>query len=85
MLGYENDKIIDQLDLKIGNWIDDAFYPKPSGLIKYYFNTDDVLTIEVLGGVKKPYYLKEKGIKPSGVYLRVGRSKRKTTEPTFLS
>lgn len=40
--------------------------------------------IEVLEGKDKPYYLKEKGPKPSGVYKRVGRSIRKVNEDEIL-
>ena len=35
-------------------------------------------------GTNKPYYLREKGPKPSGVYIRVGRSKRKANDDEIL-
>ena len=75
-----NSKTKDDMDKKIGNWIDDVFYPKPTNLIKFYFNSDDVMVIEVKEGMDKPYYLKEKGPRPSGVYRRVGRSARQVSE-----
>ena len=50
------------IDLKLGNRIQEAFFPKPSGLINYYFN-DDVLVIKISKGTTKPYYLREKGAK----------------------
>lgn len=84
VLGFHDDKIKDNLDLKLGNWIQEAFFPKPSGLINYLFNEDDVLEIQIAKGTNKPYYLREKGPKPSGVYIRVGRSKRKANEDEIL-
>ena len=84
IIGFHNDKAKDNLDLKLGNWIQEAFFPKPSGLINYFFNKDDVLEIHISKGTNKPYYLREKGPKPSGVYIRVGRSKRKANEDEIL-
>ena len=75
----------DKLDLTVASWAREAFFPVPSDLIKHYYNSDNVLVIEVKAGADKPYYLREKGPKPSGVYKRVGRSKRKATEEEILS
>ena len=75
----------DNMDIHIGNWIQDAFYPDTSSLIKYQFNEDNVMVIEVSEGTNKPYYLKEKDPKPSGVYKRVGRSVRSVTNDEILS
>lgn len=33
------------------------------------------MIINIVPGNRKPYYLKDKGLKPSGVYLRYGRNK----------
>ena len=74
----------DQIDLKIGNWMEDAIYPSTFGLVKHSFDDNGILIIQVLEGTNKPYYLKEKGPKPSGVYKRVGSSKRKATEEEIL-
>ena len=71
IVGFNDNKIKDSLELKLGNWIQESFFPKPSNLIKYYFNDDNVLEIEISKGTNKPYYLKDKGPKPSGVYIRV--------------
>ena len=79
-----NNQAKDSIDLKLGSWIQEAFFPKPSGLIRYYYNEDSVLIIEVSKGTNKPYYLREKGPKPSGVYIRVGRSKRKANDDEIL-
>ena len=79
-----NNQAKDNIDLKLGSWIQEAFFPKPSGLIRYYYNEDSVLVIEVSKGTNKPYYLREKGPKPSGVYIRVDRSKRKANDDEIL-
>ena len=52
---------------------------KPS-LIKYTqiktekYDNKDVIVIDIQSGPNKPYYLSDKGLKPSGVYLRHGSS-----------
>ncbi|WP_443625588.1 RNA-binding domain-containing protein [Catenibacterium sp.] len=84
VIGFDDYKIKDEMDLKIGNWMQDSFYPKPFGLIQYAFNKDNVLVISVCKGTRKPYFLKDKGPKPSGVFIRVGRSKRKATNEEIL-
>ena len=66
-------------------WIQDAFYPLPSNLVYGNFNRDGVYVIEVKEGNKKPYYLREKGPKPSGVYKRVGTSIRKCSDDEILT
>ena len=92
LVGVENDGNIykpfqeenrDFIDTKVANWLQDTIYPLPSHLIKHYFN-DGVLVIEVNEGKDKPYYLREKGPKPAGVYKRVGRSIRKANEDEIL-
>lgn len=84
IVGIKDDSSKDKVDLKLGNWIQEAFFPKPSGLIQYYFNSDDVLVINISKGINKPYYLREKGQKPLGVYIRIGRSKRKASDDEML-
>ena len=93
LVGVENDGNIykpfqeenrDFIDTKVANWLQDTIYPLPSHLIKHYFNDDGVLVIEVNEGKDKPYYLREKGPKPAGVYKRVGRSIRKAKEDEIL-
>lgn len=70
--------------LTISSWIQDAFYPIPSSFVDFGYNEDNVLEIQIKEGNKKPYYLKEKGPKPSGVYKRVGTSIRKCNEDEIL-
>ena len=74
----------DGIDSKLGNWIQEAFFPSPVRLIDHDYNDDGVLVIKVREGTNKPYYLKEKGPKPSGVYIRHGRSTRKASESEIL-
>lgn len=81
---FKSQKERDMLDAKVANWIQEAFYPLPSNLIKHYFNEDNVLVIEIKSGDSKPYYLKEKGPKSSGVYKRVGSTTRKATDSEIL-
>ncbi len=84
VVGISNRQERDSLELKLSNWIQDAIYPIPSSLVNYYFNKDNVFVIEVSKGDDKPYYLKEKGPKPSGVFKRVGSSIRKANDSEIL-
>lgn len=74
----------DEIDTKVANWLQDSVYPLTYGLVRHYFNEDGVLVIEIKEGKDKPYYIKEKGPKPEGVYKRVGRSIRKASEDEIL-
>ena len=74
----------DSLSLKLASWLQDAFYPLPSNHVTFDFNENGVLEIDVIEGNNKPYYLKDKGPKPSGVYKRVGTSIRKCSEDEIL-
>ena len=74
----------DAMDLRMSNWVRDAFYPNVFGLVRYAFQDDGVFAIEVNQGLDKPYYLKEKGPKPSGVYVRIGTTSRMATESEIL-
>ena len=74
----------DAINNKLANWLEDSFYPSPSNLINYSFNDDNVLVINIKMGEKKPYFLRDKGPKPSGVYKRVGSTIRKVNEDEIL-
>ena len=74
----------DDMDSRLGNWIREAFFPIPSQFVKHDFNDDGVLVISIEEGNNKPYFLREKGPKPSGVYVRDGRSTRKANEDEIL-
>lgn len=66
----------DLMESKVINWIrDEAIFPNCSEYIEMSFNDDGVLEVHIKPGRKKPYYIKSKGLKPSGVYIRYGRNK----------
>ena len=88
-VGINDDGSISRLSLvekdinesKIINWIrDEAIYPNCSEFINIKYNEDGVLVITIIPGDDKPYYLKEKGPKPSGVYIRYGRNKSQASK-----
>lgn len=74
----------DAVSLKLASWLQEAFYPLPSNLVTFDFNEDGGLEIDVEEGNNKPYYLRDKGPKPSGVYKRVGTSIRKCSDDEIL-
>ena len=66
----------DLIESKIINWIrDEAIYPNCSEFVSIKYNIDDLVEVKIKSGNNKPYYIKEKGPKPSGVYIRYGRNK----------
>lgn len=75
----------DALDLQLSSIITDSIKMNARHLIRYYFNADNVLVIEVMKGDNKPYYLSSTGPRSNGTYIRVGRSKRSATDGEILS
>lgn len=65
----------DETFTRITNGIRDAIQPDVTMFIKYALQDNGVVKITVGEGSYKPYYLKSKGLKPSGVYIRQGASK----------
>lgn len=68
---------IDNVDAnytRITNGIRDAIMPDVTMFVKYTIQENKVVRITVGEGSYKPYYLKAKGLKPSGVYVRQGTS-----------
>jgi len=65
---------IDETYMRITNGIRDSIIPDVTMFIKYSLKDNDTIHIEVAEGTHKPYYLKSKGLKPSGVYVRQGTS-----------
>lgn len=63
---------IDQTYTKVANGIRDAIAPDVTRFVHYVMQKNKVIRVEVSEGNYKPYYLKEKGLKPSGVYVRQG-------------
>lgn len=66
---------LDKTMLDLGNMLRDSIHPDVMMFIE--INTDringkDIIHIRVSEGTNKPYYIIQKGIKPSGVYVRQG-------------
>ena len=65
---------VDDEYTRITNGIRDAIMPDVTMYVKYFIQDNKVVRIAVNEGTNKPYYLKSKGLKPSGVYVRQGSS-----------
>ena len=59
---------------RITNGIRDAIMPDVTMFVRFTVKENKVICITVSEGTNKPYYLKGKGLKPSGVYVRQGTS-----------
>lgn len=70
-VGIDN---VDETYTKITNGIRDAIQPDVTMFIKYTLQDNKVVKITIGEGSYKPYYLKSKGLKPSGVFIRQGAS-----------
>lgn len=81
MIGYNDDGSIygiknvrEEFD-KLSNKIYDNIEPNISFLVSSKIESiegKDVIILEVLNGIDKPYYIKSKGMTPNGVYIRLG-------------
>lgn len=69
--GIEN---VDDTYTRVTNGIRDAIQPDVTMFVRYVLQDNRVIRIEVGEGSYKPYYLKSKGLKPSGVFVRQGAS-----------
>lgn len=65
---------VDQEYIRITNGIRDAIMPDVTMFVRFTIQENKVVRITVSEGSNKPYYLKGKGLKPSGVYVRQGTS-----------
>ncbi|MBD5096818.1 MAG: transcriptional regulator [Lachnospiraceae bacterium] len=65
---------VDDEYTRITNGIRDAIMPDVTMFVHYTIQENKVVRIAVNEGTNKPYYLKGKGPKPSGVYVRQGAS-----------
>lgn len=63
---------IDETYTRLTNGIRDAIQPDVTMFVRYILQENKVIRIEVGEGSYKPYYLKAKGLKPTGVYVRQG-------------
>ena len=70
-VGIDN---VDENYTRITNGIRDAIMPDVTMFVKYTIQENHVVRITVGEGSYKPYYLKSKGLKPSGVFVRQGTS-----------
>lgn len=71
LTGIDN---VDETYTRITNGIRDAIAPDVTMFVQYILQDNKVIQIEVGEGSYKPYYLKSKGMKPNGVYVRHGAS-----------
>ena len=65
---------VDEEYTRITNGIRDAIMPDVTMFVQYTIQDNKVVRITVSEGTNKPYYLRKKGLKPSGVYVRQGTS-----------
>lgn len=71
VVGIDN---VDDNYTRITNGIRDVIMPDVTMFVKYTVQENRVVRITVGEGSYKPYYLKSKGLKPSGVFVRQGTS-----------
>ena len=71
VIGIDN---VDETYTRLTNGIRDAIAPDVTVFVRYILQDNKVIRIEVGEGSYKPYYLKGKGLKPTGVYVRQGAS-----------
>lgn len=65
---------VDETYNRITNGIRDVIAPDVTKFVRSVLQENKVIRIEVGEGSNKPYFLKNKGMKPSGVYVRQGAS-----------
>ena len=71
LIGIDN---VDETYTRLTNGIRDAIATDVTMFVRYVLQDNKVIQIEVAEGSYKPYYLKSKGMKPTGVYVRQGAS-----------
>lgn len=64
----------------IGNMIRDGIRPDLTAYTSIECIENNVIRVEVLRGTKRPYHLTDKGLKPTGVFIRHGVSSVPATE-----
>lgn len=70
---------IDKSYTQLTNIIRDTILPDVTMFTKYELQETGVIKITVAEGSAKPYYLKKKGMKPSGIFVRQGASSVQAT------
>lgn len=79
VLGIELDETL----LKVTNTLRDSIKPDAMMFVhaeQQIIENKNIIKITVNEGTRKPYYLIEKGLKPSGVYVRQGSSTAQASE-----
>ncbi len=74
VIGVDNP---DETALKIRNMVRDAIKPDLTMFVHYdtiQIDEKEVVSVEVLRGTERPYYIGKKGLRPEGVYVRQGYS-----------
>jgi len=88
-VGIDNNGLVvgiskpDEVMAQIGNMIRDGIKPDLTGYTSVEAMNEDgvkVIRVSVLRGVKRPYHLTDKGLKPSGVFIRHGVSSVPATD-----
>lgn len=80
VIGIDNAKEIIE---RISIMIHEAIKPDPSLICsagEYEEEGKTIIKVAIGRGVKKPYYIYEKGLKPSGVYLRINNTSQQASE-----
>lgn len=75
---------IDETYTRLTNGVRDAISPDVTRFVHSVIQENKVIRIEVQEGTSKPYYLKKRGLKPSGVYIRQGASSVPASEDRIL-
>ena len=73
--------------LKLSNSIRDSIKPDITlftSILVEKIDSKDVIVVDVQKGASSPYYLTDKGIRPSGVYVRQGASSVPATDVAIL-
>ena len=73
--------------LKLSNSIRDSIKPDITlftSILVEKIDSSDVIVVDVQKGASSPYYLTDKGIRPSGVYVRQGASSVPATDAAIL-
>lgn len=85
--GHPTSRIdLDSTQLKIANRIKNNILPSTLGLfdiVTEIVENTTVIKILISSGLEKPYYMKSKGMSPSGCYTRIGTSSQPMT-PTMI-
>ena len=75
---------IDETYTRLTNGVRDDISPDVTRFVHSVLQENKVIRMEVQEGTSKPYYLKRRGLKPSGVYIRQGASSVPASEDRIL-